>query len=106
MRYLSYFFTLIALMLPVLGYLEYIYLLGFPDGFITEYGHTGRIFYFIFVWPILALGFYFIYLGWTSTKQKTHKKLAISIFIFILYIAIIAVIDHYLYTHLNHGQGV
>ncbi len=104
-RFLSYFFGFITLILPILGYVKYVYFLGFRDGYITDYEHAGKVFYKIFIWFSFGLGLYFINLGWTASKQKINRKLVIAVLMLIFYIIITVIVDCYLYLHLDHGQG-
>lgn len=104
-RVLSYFFAFITLILPVLGYLEYIHLSGFPDGNITEYGRAGKILYKILIWPGFVLGLCFIYLGWTASRQRINRKLTIAVSILIFYVVTAVVADRLLFSYFDHGQG-
>jgi hypothetical protein len=95
----------ITFILLIVGYLEYVHNLGFPDGYISEYARAGRIMYLILMWPFGALGVYCMYLGWNASKQNIHRKFMIAVFLLILCIAVMVIIDSYVFLHLDHGQG-
>ncbi|MBU1077208.1 MAG: hypothetical protein KKH98_07945 [Spirochaetes bacterium] len=104
-RSISYFFGLLSLTLPVIIYQLHIKWLGFPDGGLTEFERAENFLYRIFIWPGFALGLYFLYLGWTASKQKIKKKLVISICIFIFIIIATIIVDYYFSLHFDNGGG-
>jgi hypothetical protein len=86
-------------------YLEYIYLLGFPDGFITELGYAERRLAYIFIGINIILGFYFIYLGAIARRKKIAKKLSAAIILYLIFIVSIFIIDRYYRLHLMDSSG-
>jgi hypothetical protein len=84
-----------------LGYIEYQYNLGIPDGYISEYSHTTNVIYKISVFPFIFLIGYFGYLGWVGST----KKLLIPLSLLLIFIVMLATVDKYLYIYLDHGQG-
>ncbi|MBN1898631.1 MAG: hypothetical protein JW827_07620 [Spirochaetes bacterium] len=104
-RILAYFLGLVSLTLPVFIYQFYVKWLGFPDGYLTEFERAEKILYNIFIWPCFGFGLLFIYLGRTASRQKTNKKLVISISLFFFYIIVVIIVRYYLGLHLDAGAG-
>lgn len=102
---ISYILSLTTLIIMSLGYIEYQYNLGIPDGYISEYSHTTNVIYKISVFPFIFLIGYFGYLGWVGSIKKINKKLLISLSLLLIFIVILATVDKYLYIYLDHGQG-
>jgi hypothetical protein len=104
-RFISFFLGFISLTLPAFIYKFYIGWMGFPDGYITECERAEKILYRIFILPEIAFGLFFIYLGWTASKQRITRKLTASLALFILYLIVIIIVDGYLRLHLDNGRG-
>jgi hypothetical protein len=85
--------------------MEYIYLLGFPDGFITELGRAQRNLAYIFIGISVASASCFIYLGALASRKSIGRKLSVAVALYILSIVIIYSIDYYYRLHLMDGTG-
>lgn len=86
-------------------YLEYIHLLGFPDGFITELGYAQRRLAYLFVGVSLLFGACFIYLGQIAPQTGIGQKLAITLMLYLIAALSIALIDYSYRLHLMDGTG-
>ncbi len=104
-RVFAYIIGCIALILSVLVYLQYIYMLGFPDGFITELGYAQRRLSYIFIGVSVVLGLRSIYLGWVASRKEISKKLFITIFVYLIFAISIYAIDCYYRLHLKGSVG-
>lgn len=98
-RLVAYLIGLTALAASLLVYLEYIYLLGFPDGFVTELELAEKRLAGIFIGTSVTLGTGFLYLGWMAAKKKISRMLFAAIIFYLIFITSVAFIDYY--YHLN-----
>ena len=95
----------VALALAVLVYLEYIHMLGFPDGFITELGYAERRLAGIFIWLSVVLGSFFIYLGKIALRKEVRRKLSAATLVYVILIFSMALIDYHYRSILMDGGG-
>jgi hypothetical protein len=96
----------VALILSCLIYLEYIHMLGFPDGFITELGYAERKLAWIFIVVSLILCSCFVYLARSALREKIGKKLSVAAFVYLAFIIGITLLDyHYRSTLMDGGGG-
>lgn len=100
-RITAYLIGCIAFVLPVLAYLEFISLLGFPDGFITELEYVERRLARIFIGVSVILGIHFFYLGGVATRKEIGKPLLVTIVLYLILILSIFLIHYYYYYYLN-----
>lgn len=77
-RIIAYSLGFIVLAFTPLVYLEYVYMLGFPDGFITDLEHAARNLAYVFIGISFVIGVGFIYLG--ATGKGLGKKLSTAMF--------------------------
>ena len=96
---------LVALVLPLYVYAEYIYLLGFPDGYITALGAAERKLALVFIGSSLVLGSYLIYLGLIAGRRKMGARLVVAVGLYLLVLVGTAVVDYYYHGHLDGGGG-
>ena len=94
-----------ALVSTFLVYMEYIYMLGFPDGFITELGYAERRLARIFIGISVILGSCFIYLARMSSRAKIGKKLSAAVVVYLIFIICMSLIDYYYRSTLTDGSG-
>lgn len=104
-RFLAYFLALVAFFFLGIGYFEYVHHLGFPDGHVTDYQRAAKILYFVLAGPMVALGCYFLFLGYTAQGPGSKLKLSLALSIFLLAIILSFAANHCLFVHLDHGQG-
>jgi len=105
-RVLAYVMGCVALAFSLLVYLEYIHLLGFPDGFITELGYAERRLALIFIGISVILGACFIYLGRMALREKIGMRLSAALVVYLLFIVGLSLIDyHYRSTLMDGGGG-
>jgi hypothetical protein len=104
-RVLAFGMAGIALILSLLAYANYIYMLGFPDGFITELGYAQKRLAYIFIGISLALSACFVYLGTVLPKKFLSRSLAVAIGIYSLVIIAIFLIDSYYRSSLMGSAG-
>ena len=89
----------------LLAYLDYIYMLGFPDGYITELGHAERKLAYVFIGISFVAGASFIYLGWRAAKHNVGRKLSAVAVLYSICVCCLFVIDNYFLSHLDNGVG-
>jgi len=99
-RILAYVMGCLALALSFLVYLEYIYLLGFPDGFITELGYAERRLALIFIGISVISASCFFYLS-----ARNAKRLYVAGFVYLLFIVSLSLIDYHYRSTLTDGGG-
>lgn len=105
-RIFAYVIGCCTLISAVLVYVEYIHMLGFPDGFITELGYAERKLAYIFIGISITLGSFFIYLGKIASGKEVRKKLSAATLVYLLVIISISLIDyHYRSTLMDGGGG-
>jgi hypothetical protein len=85
--------------------MEYIHMLGFPDGFITELGYAERRLAHIFIGTSVILGSCFIYLGGIGSRRNIGKKLYAAIFLYLISIISMSLMDYYYHLHLTDSAG-
>jgi hypothetical protein len=104
-RILAYVLLCVAVVSSFLVYMEYIHLLGFPDGFITELGYAERRLAWIFIGVSLVLGWCFVYLGTIASRREVGKKLTAAIFAYLIFLISTLLIDYYYRSHLMDSAG-
>jgi uncharacterized BrkB/YihY/UPF0761 family membrane protein len=104
-RNFAYFIGILALVLSVFIYLEYIYMLGFPDGFITELENAQKHLAYVFISVDILLAFCFIYLGNLAKKQEINKKLVVAIATYLICIIVTYCINYYYQLNLTDSRG-
>jgi hypothetical protein len=104
-RILAYLTATIAFGFSILAYLEFIHMLGFPDGFITELGYAERTLARIFIGISVVLGSYCIALGIQSSKKKIAKQLSAVMIVYLVFMIGIALLDYYYRQHLMDSAG-
>jgi hypothetical protein len=104
-RIFAYLAGIATLAASFLFYLEFIRMLGFPDGFITELGYAQRRLAYIFIGASVISSVYFIYLGWMASRRAIGRKLSAALFFYLLAITGISLIDYYYRLHLPDSTG-
>ena len=104
-RIIAYLLGCIALASTYFIYMDYIYMLGFPDGFITELGYAQRRLARIFIGISIVLGAGFIYLGVVARRKEIGKKLFVAIILYAISITIVYLVDDYYRSHLMDSIG-
>ena len=104
-RIFAYLIGCIVLASSILIYIEYIQLLGFPDGFITELEYAERRLAYILIGISVILGLYFIYLGRIASQKLIGKKLSAAIIFYLTSIISIFLIDYYYRLHIMNSSG-
>ncbi len=104
-RILAYASACVTLTSSFLVYMGYIHLLGFPDGFITELAYAERRLALIFIGTNIVLGACFVYLGTVASRKNVGKKLAVAIFIYLIFLISVSLIDYYYHIHLMGSAG-
>ena len=104
-RIAAYLLGCIALVSSFLVYMEYIHLLGFPDGLITELGYAERRIARIFVAVSVILSLYFTYLGRVAYRKEISKQLFAAIILYLIFIISIFLVDYYYRLYLIDSGG-
>ena len=95
----------LCLALTVYAELEYVYMLGFPDGFVTEVGAAEEKLAHLFEGMSLAMGMWFIYLGIAAFSEPVAKHVMYSFIFYALVIGAVLAIDTYFQANLMGGGG-
>jgi hypothetical protein len=104
-RIVAYVLAGIALVLSLLSYLNYVYLLGFPDGFITELGYAQRRLAYIFIGVSVVFSAYLIYLGTVALRKKIVRPLSVAAALYSLVIVAVLLVDMYYRSSLTGNGG-
>lgn len=104
-RFFTYSFGIAAFSAIICVYSEYIYLLGFPDGFITELEYAERELAFIFIALNIVFGAFFFYLGWKALKMKIGRKLFVATILYLLILICLYLIDNDYQLRLMNSSG-
>ena len=95
----------LTLALAWFAYAEYVYFLGFPDGYITDQGAAERKLAIVFVVVSVLTGACLLYLGWVAARRKVGRRLAIIISLYSLFLFGVVLVDAYYHAHLMGGSG-
>lgn len=104
-RIIACSFGCAALAASLLVYLEYVYMLGFPDGHITELGRAQRSLAYVFIAASVVFGLCFFYLGSVVSRRRIDKQLSIIVVLYLLSVIVVFLIDSYYRSHLMDGRG-
>lgn len=104
-RLAAYLLGCAAFALSCLAYTSYIYMLGFPDGSITELGYAERRLAYIFIGISLVSGLSFVYLGIIAGRKLIGKRLSLAVVLYLISIICLLLIDNYYRLHLMDGTG-
>ena len=104
-RLLACSLGLAALALSLYVYEEYIRLLGFPDGHVTELGAAEKKLAAVFIALSLPLGSYLLYLGVAADPRNVGARLVIVGSLYALVLVGASVVDHLLQARLDGGIG-
>ena len=98
-------FALLCFALPVYVELTYVYMLGFPDGFVTELDRAREEMAAWFDRISLASGVWSIYLGIEALHEQVRKRFLSTAAFYLAVIAAALAIDEYFKAHLVGGGG-
>ncbi len=104
-RVVAYIMAGVALALSFFAYINYIYLLGFPDGFITELGYAQRRLAYIFISMSVLLGAGFIYWGIVVLRKQVGKTLFAAVVLYLATIVSVLLVDYYYRLNLTGSGG-
>jgi hypothetical protein len=104
-RISAYVMGCVALALSFLAYAEYIHMLGFPDGFISELQSAQRRLAYIFIGISVILGLRFLYLGSIASREEISKRLFTAIFVYLISIVGVLLVDYYYRSYLPGSVG-
>jgi len=94
-----------ALIMCIIGYIEYVKDVGFPDGYLTDYDLTMRMTFIIMGLPLLCLSlvvFYLVISGRVKNNATTISKCALAI---VMLVILFVGCDLSFYHYVDHGQG-
>ena len=95
----------VALALAVFAYVNYIYMLGFPDGFISELGRAQRRLAYLFIGISLVLSAGFISMGVVALQKKIAKTLFVAIIFYLVTVISVLLVDSYYRSNLIGSGG-
>ena len=87
------------------AYLGYVYMLGFPDNYITELGFAERKLAVVFIYVSVGMGAYLLYLGVLAGARELGGRLPVAVAIYLLFLLGVILIDCYCQAHLMGGEG-
>lgn len=101
-RFVAFGLAGVALLLSLFADFNYIYLLGFPDGSITELGYVQRRPTYIFIVVSIALSAYLVFQG---VRKSRPRVLAVAIATYSFLIVVMLVLNYIFALNLDNGQG-
>ena len=104
-RLLACLLGLVALALSLYVYQEYIGLLGFPDGHVTELGAAEKKLALVFIALSLPLGVRLLHLGVLADPRRMGARLVLAGSLYLLVLIGAIVVDHFLQARLDGGGG-
>lgn len=105
MRFIAYLMACAAFALSSFAYFEYIYGLGFPDGFISELGYAERTLAYVFIIISVATALYFVYLGKIAGRKLIKRQFLVAGLLYLAFIVVIVMVDRYFSAHLTGSAG-
>ena len=104
-RSLACLLSVVALVLSLYAYEEYIHLLGFPDGHVTALGAAEEKLAAVFIALSLPTGLYLLYVGTMANRSKVTARLVLVGGWYLLVLTGTAAADYYLRCRLDGGTG-
>ncbi len=104
-RLLACLLGLAAVVLSFYVYEEYIHLLGFPDGHVTELGAAEAKLAAVFIALSLPPGLYLLWVGTMADRSRVAARLIPVGGWYLLVLAGTAATDYYLRSRLDGGIG-
>ncbi len=104
-RIAAYLTAALALSLAFLAYVNYIDVLGFPDGFISELGYAQRRLVYIFIGLSVFLSIVFIYLGTVAFQKQSPRKIVFAVILYLIIVVGIVFVDYYYRLTLTGSGG-
>jgi hypothetical protein len=104
-RVTAYVLAGVAFVLSLLAYMNYVYMLGFPDGFITELGYAQRRLAYTFIVSSVVTGSCFIFLGTMAPQKKISIPLSVATALYSVVIVTVLLVDVYYRSSLVAGGG-
>lgn len=90
----------------VLVCVEFVFSLGFPDGFISELQRAERNLAYIFISISIVLGLFFVYLGGaTAAENGVGRKLTVAACLYLIFIAVLILADNFYRANLTGSGG-
>ena len=100
-------FALAGLAFAIALYLEmtYVMMFGFWDGFTSELDRAENVLARCFIWFSLAMGLWFICLGFRRSHPNFKKRVLYSCLLFALAAAVAVSLDLYFRTYMMDSAG-
>ena len=100
-------FALAGLAFAIALYLEmtYVMMFGFWDGFASELDRAENVLARCFIWFSLAMGIWFIGLGFWRSHANFNKRILYSCLLFVLAAAVAVSLDLYFRTYMMDSAG-
>lgn len=95
----------VALALAMFAYLEFIAMLGFPDGFISELGRAQRRLAYMFIVGNILFSLYFMYAAWRGLKHRSIVTLWPVGLAYMLMLTTLLLLNGYYQQTLRSGGG-
>lgn len=86
-------------------YAEHVYLLGFPDGFVSELDRAERRLAVVVIVASLSMGSYLLRLGYLAARQAIGKRLLVALALYLLIWLAVLCLDHHARSYLPGGGG-
>src|SRR5262245_7752000 len=104
-RMVAYLMGCFAFIASFFVYTEYIHLLGFPAGFITEVEYAERRLAYCFVGVSVLFGLCFMYLCKLALQTRIGRRLSVTIIVYLIAILIVSLIDYSYHIDLMDSTG-
>jgi hypothetical protein len=100
-----YLSSLFILAIAAYIYSKYIYMLGFPDGHLTELNRAEKILFSTFIYVSIFLSLVLFYIGSIDPLFGIDRKIWLTLFSYLFLVFSTFLIDYYLQLHLDRGIG-
>ena len=97
--------ALLAFLIPAYLYMEFIYMAGFWDGFISELQRAEIPLFTAFNWLSLLMSAWFVFLGMIAGRKDIGRLLFGSCLLYVAVIVVVFGIDQYFHTALTDDSG-
>jgi hypothetical protein len=101
-RIIALLFACVSLGLGLFSYFEFIYQLGFPNGFISELARAQRRLAYIFIAISVIFSAWFVFLGIVAGRKQA---LSVAVILYLVTLASIVLVDFYYRSNLMGSGG-
>jgi hypothetical protein len=95
----------LAVLLAFVLYAEFLFFLGFPDGFMSELDYAEAPLVATFNWISLLAGVWFVFLGVMARRRNVNKPFVVSCILYSILILACFMLDQYFRSYMADSAG-